>query len=113
MMEDAWWNRKLSGLISSGQSLMIVNNMTDLIPQARGVKQGCSLRPLIFNITIEGLLHGIMSCPVEGYSFGKGFEVKSLEVKAQLKNLPGNSLLQDQRNIMTIERYKETYQSNP
>ena len=33
------------------------------IPQNRGVKQGCPLSAIIFNLALEGLLRGIASSP--------------------------------------------------
>ena len=51
---------------------------TAAIPQERGVKQGCPISPLIFNLAIEGLIRGIQSSAARGYSFGEALEVKCL-----------------------------------
>ena len=52
--------------------------LTEEIPQERGVKQGCPISPLVFNLAIEGLIRGIESSSSRGYSFSDGLEVKSL-----------------------------------
>ena len=42
---------------------------TDGIPQGWGIKQGCFLSPVLFNLAIDGMLRGIKSSSARGYSF--------------------------------------------
>ena len=51
---------------------------TGAIPQQRGVKQGCHISPLLFNLAIEGLIRGVESSSATGYSFTEALEVKCL-----------------------------------
>ena len=59
-------------------TIQTAEGATNDIPQARGVKQGCPLSPLIFNLTIEGLIRGIQSSDARRYSFTESLEVKCL-----------------------------------
>ena len=54
------------------------DGLTDGIPQGRGVKQGCPLSALLFNLPIQGLLRGIESSSARGYSFSLDLENKAL-----------------------------------
>ena len=51
---------------------------TGAIPLQRGVKQGCPISPLLFNLAIEGLIRGVESSSATGYSFTEALEVKCL-----------------------------------
>ena len=66
--------------IYEGSTLTVqtAEGATDDIPQQRGVKQGCPISPLIFNLAIEGLIRGIQSSAARGYSFTESLEVKCL-----------------------------------
>ena len=48
--------------IHQGLSFKVSNDdrQTEDIPQNRGVKQGCPLSPLIFNLAVEGLLRRVI-----------------------------------------------------
>ena len=59
-------------------TIQTAEGATNDIPRARGVKQGCPLSPLIFNLAIEGLIRGIQSSDARGYSFTESLEVKCL-----------------------------------
>ena len=54
------------------------DGLTDGIPQGWGVKQGCPLSPLLFNLPIEGMFRGIESSSARGYSFSLDLEDKAL-----------------------------------
>ena len=66
--------------IYEGSSFQVQTSggLTEEIPQGRGVKQGCPLSPLLFNLAIEGLLRGIEASSSRGYSFSDELEVKAL-----------------------------------
>ena len=66
--------------IYEGSSFKVVgeNSSTGDIPQGRGVKQGCPLSPLVFNLALEGLIRGIETSSAKGYSFSDELQVKSL-----------------------------------
>jgi len=70
---------------TSSFQVRTAGGLTEEIPQERGVKQGCPISPLVFNLAIEGLIRGIEglirgieSSSSRGYSFSDGLEVKSL-----------------------------------
>ena len=54
------------------------NSETGEVPQGRGVKQGCPLSPLVFNMALEGLIRGIEQSSAKGYSFSDELQIKSL-----------------------------------
>ena len=66
--------------IYEGSSFKVqtAGGLTEEIPQEWGVKQGCPISPLVFNLAIEGLICGIESSSSWGYSSSNGLEVKSL-----------------------------------
>ena len=66
--------------IYQGSSFKVSNEVgqTEDIPQNRGVKQGCPLSPLIFNLAIEGLLRGVATASCSGYDFTDSLELRSL-----------------------------------
>ena len=66
--------------IYEGSSFMVLSDVgeTKEIPQERGVKQGCPLSPLVFNLVLEGLLRGIKASSTKRYSFSEDLQDKSL-----------------------------------
>ena len=48
--------------------IKILKDFSNFIPQNIGVKQGCPLRPLLFNLTIQGLVTGLDKMDA-GYTF--------------------------------------------
>ena len=83
--------------------------LTEEIPQERGVKQGCPISPLVFNLAIEGLIRGIESSSSRGYSFSDGLEVKSL---AYANDLAIASLEEEDIKAM-LARFGRVYQLGP
>ena len=62
----------------STYTVQTAEGATEEIAQERGVKQGCPISPLLFNLAIEGLVRGIQSSAACVYSFDESFEVKCL-----------------------------------
>ena len=73
-----WYGMRKLGVPEEAFTIQTAEGATNDIPQARGVKQGCPLSPLIFNLAIEGLIRGIQSSDARGYSFTESLEVKCL-----------------------------------
>ena len=62
----------------STYTVQTAEGATEEIAQERGVKQGCPISPLLFNLAIEGLVRVIQSSAARGYSFDESLEVKCL-----------------------------------
>ena len=70
--------RVVRNLYQSVQSCVLVNDeRTDWFPVNRGLRQGCPLSPILFNIFIDGLARAIKE-------LGRGLRVGSLEVSLLL-----------------------------
>ena len=69
----------LCGSIYSGSHTLYKcsSGLTEAIQQRMGVKQGCPLSPLLFNLTIQGLLLGNDDLD-GGYSFASGVKIRYL-----------------------------------
>ena len=61
----------------STQSIRASEGQTSPIPVTRGIKQGCPLSPLLFNLVLEGLLP-VLSNNYSGYQFPGGARVRCL-----------------------------------
>ena len=70
---------QLCGDIYTGSVFRVRFNAgwTEDIPQLRGVKQGCPLSPLLFNLAVEGMLRGVESLPVR-YTLSDGQKISCL-----------------------------------
>ena len=79
------------------------DRLTDGIPQGQGVKQGCPLSPLLFNLAIEGMLRGMESSSARGYSFSPDLEVMALSYADDLAIAASSE--EDMRAM--IDRIKE------
>ena len=76
-----WYSMRKLGVLEEAVSILMdiyegsqftiqtAEGATDDIPQERGVKHGCPISPLIFNLAKEGLIRGIQSSAASGYSF--------------------------------------------
>lgn len=62
----------------SSSKIRTTNGYTSDIPQTTGVKQGCPLSPLLFNIAIQGMLTGIDQEVDAGYEFQDGSKIRYL-----------------------------------
>ena len=78
--------------IYEGSSFVVTSDTeaTGEIPQERGVKQGCPLSPLLFNLALEGLLRGIEIASAKGYSFSEDLQVRHT-VKRPALGFPGRT----------------------
>ena len=63
--------------MGSSQSIRSTAGLTDPLPVTRGIKQGCPLSPLLFNLVLEGILPKLKRTG-EGYQFRGGTTVSSL-----------------------------------
>lgn len=50
--------------------IRVTNDLSERIAYERGVRQGCPMSPILFNLYIDGLLNRLESVPVEGLSNG-------------------------------------------
>ena len=62
---------------NSTQKVRSAEGCTHPIPVRRGIKQGCPLSPLLFNLVLEGILPNLERVE-DGYKFGGGATIKSL-----------------------------------
>ncbi len=59
-------------------AVKIGNQRTEFFPQGRGVRQGCSLSPTLFNIYINQLANILERAPIQGLTLLHDTEIKCL-----------------------------------
>ena len=85
-----------------GSSFTVLSDTgeTEEIPQEQGVKQGCPLSPLVFNLALEGLLWGIEASSTKGYLFSEDLQAKSLAYADDLAIASSSS--EDIKNMLSM-----------
>ena len=91
VVSDIYWGSTIA--IKTGK-----DTFTNDIPQRRGVKQGCPLSPLLFNVALEGMLRHLANCSY-GYLLGKTININHLAYADDVcilasSRLQGQALLQ-------------------
>ncbi len=88
-------------------AVKIGNQRTEFFPQGRGVRQGCSLSPTLFNIYINQLANILEHAPIQGLAL-HDTEIKCLLYADDLVLLsPTEEGLQDSLNL--LEDYCQTW----
>ncbi len=81
-------------------AVKIANQRTEFFPQGRGVRQGCSLSPTLFNIYINQLANILERAPIQGLTL-HDTEIKCLLYADDLVLLsPTEEGLQDSLNLL-------------